>query len=143
MMIEGLSPRDFAGFFLMALVCSAFAGCATPAEMRTRPPEFELKSNFPAKTVSICIADGWESAGPLGGSVPVNMRPIEGGYTVSWRNGVWGHTGMLVDVKDTLNGSLTRYFKNMVIGEGAFDKIVVDCQNPTRSHNPGEIDGVR
>ena len=119
-------------FFLLSLAAAALNGCATPAEMRMRPPELEVKSTFPSKSVSMCIADRWENAGPFGGTIPVNMRPIDEGYSVSWRNEIYGHTGMLVDVKDTLDGSLTRYFKNMVIGEGAFDQIVIDCQDPTK-----------
>lgn len=114
----------------LLLLAAALSACATPAEMRQRSPEMELKSTLTSKSVSICIADRWESA--CAGTTPINMRPIEGGYTVSWRNEVYGHTGMLVDVKDTLDGSLTRYFKNMVIGEGTFDQIVIDCQYPTK-----------
>ena len=119
-------------FFILSLIASTLSACATPAEMRQRAPELEFKSTFPSKTVAICIADRWENLSWVGGTIPVNMRPTNDGYTVSWRNEAWGHTGLLVDIKDTTDGSLTRYFKNMVLGEGTFDQVVIDCQDPKK-----------
>ena len=114
---------------LFIVVATAYlCGCATPADMRTRVPSLELTSNHPAKPVAICISDRWENLGVFGGTIPVNMRPTSDGYTVSWRNEAWGHTGLLVDVNDTSTGSITRYFKNVVLGEGSFDNAVKECQ---------------
>lgn len=118
---------------LSCLMATALSGCATPAEMRQRTPDLELKSTFPSKEVSTCIADRWENLSWVGGTIPINMRPIEGGYTVSWRNEAWGHTSLLVDVKDIPEGSFTRYFKNAVLGEGTFDEAVKNCQDPKKT----------
>jgi hypothetical protein len=103
-------------------------GCATPADLRTKTPSLELTSSRPAKPVAICIVERWENFGILGTTIPVNMRPTTDGYTVSWRNEAWGHTGLLADVSDVLNGSTTRYFKNLVLSEGSFDNAVKECQ---------------
>lgn len=113
------------------LPCAAtilLLGCATPADLRTRAPALELTSSRPAKPVAICIADRWENLGIFGGTIPVNMRPTTNGYTVSWRNEAWGHTGLLADINDVEAGSTTRYFKNAVLGEKSFDNAVVECQ---------------
>jgi hypothetical protein len=104
------------------------AGCATPSDMRSAPPSAEYRSDRPSKDVAICIADRWESSGGLGATVPIKMRPTSTGYTVSVRNDAWGHTAMMVDVDDNGPGARTTYFKQLVLGEGAFDKIVAECQ---------------
>lgn len=116
--------------FVLLLVASTLSACATPADIRKQPPEMELKSALPAVTVSTCIATKWENAGPLGGTFPINMHPIEGGYTVAW---VAPRTMVFADVLNTVDGSITRYFKNMVIGAGAFDQIVIGCQKSTEA----------
>lgn len=103
-------------------------GCATPADLRTHAPALELTSSRPAKPVAICITDRWENLGIFGGTIPINMRPITNGYTVSWRNEAWGHTGLLADINDVADGSKTHYFKNAVLGEQSFDKAVIECQ---------------
>lgn len=104
-------------------------GCATPANMRLESPALELSSFKPAKSVSVCIAERWENLGVLGTTVPVNVRPSESGYVLSWQNDVTKHTALLVDVNETETGSVTRYYKNLVLGEGQFDQAVKDCQN--------------
>jgi len=123
-------------FLLSIVVTTTLAGCATPAEMRKQSPELELKSSLPAKTVSTCIADHWENLSLVGQTIPINMRPIENGYTVYWRNESSGHTMVLVDVTDIAEGSLTRYFTNSIL-RGACDKVVIDCQDPTKKTTGG------
>ena len=88
----------------------------------------ELRSALPAKAVAICIFSRWENADGFG-SVPAAMEPVDGGYAVSWQNETFGYTMLLADVKETLDGSITRYYKQMVIATGQRDQDVTDCQN--------------
>jgi hypothetical protein len=124
---------QFSRLFVLSFLISTLSACATPSEMRQQAPELELKSNLAAKSVSICIADRWENNGTFGAPVIVNMRPIEGGYTVEWINGFDHRVFLLVDVKDTLDGSLTRCYKGVVLGGASFTQIVIDCQDPKKS----------
>lgn len=102
--------------------------CATPGEMRSTTAAGVYESKRSAKEVAICIADRWENSGWFNTTVPVNMRPTKTGYTASLRNDGLGHTQLLVDVEDVGSGSKTKYFKNLVIGEGTFDLAVTNCQ---------------
>lgn len=113
---------------LLAVPALTLIGCATPAAMRERGAQQEITSKKSAQMVAMCIVDRWENLGVFGGTVPVNMRPIQNGYSVSWRNPSTSHTGLMVDVTDQMHGSKTKYYKNVVIGEGAFDNAVVECQ---------------
>lgn len=109
-------------------ITSILVGCATPSEMRLTQPSAEYRSKRSAKDVAICISDRWENSGGLGTTVPVKMRPTITGQTVSIRNDAWGHTPLMADIDDDGAGSRTRYFKKLVLAEGTFDKIVLECQ---------------
>jgi hypothetical protein len=113
----------------LLLAAVLVAGCATPADMRARKPDFEAHSNRSAKEIAICVADRWENSGPFGGSIPVTLRPTETGFTVSWRNEVLGHTGMLVDIDEVSSGTRTRFFKSAVLGEEKYLVAVQECQS--------------
>jgi hypothetical protein len=119
------------GFVLLAATVLLF-GCATPDNMRKRPPSLELTSSRSANRVAICIAGRWAHAtewGPLAG-YPINTRPIEGGYSVSAiaHNLFETSTGALADIKDAPHGSTTRYFKNGIGADEPFDNAVKECQ---------------
>ena len=119
------------GFVLLAAIVLLF-GCATPDDMRKRPSSLERTSSRSANRVAICIAGRWAHTtewGPLAG-YPINTSPIEGGYSVSAiaHNLFEPPTGALADIKDTPNGSATRYFKNGIGTDESFDKAVKECQ---------------
>lgn len=101
-------------------------GCTTPAGIREKPPIDQYQSSKSEKVVAMCIADKWESNGIFGSTLPVSMRPIAKGHTVSLS--ATGNTLLLVDVEDAQSGSKTSYFKGIVWGEASFDEIVKNCQ---------------
>lgn len=122
-------------FYRLGYVSSSFAvlvfstlliGCATPAEIRARTPHLEAKTPKTARDLVICVADKWESLG-MAGTVTVNVRPIQGGYSVSWNNQNTSHTGLLIDAVEGVGGTTVRYFKQMVLGEENFDAAVNTC----------------
>ena len=115
--------------FLSLAVLIALCACATPNEIRNGTPVMHIDSGMPAKDVALCIVTHWENSG-FGGTPNVTFRPTESGYTVAVRNEVVGSTQLLADIHETQSGSSTRYFKGAVLGEGAFDKAVSDCQQP-------------
>jgi len=114
--------RYLAGFAIIIL-----CGCATPNQMREGTPAATFSSTRTAKTVALCVAKRWENSG-YGGTPSVAFRPTETGFTVAVRNESVGSTQLLADIDDTQTGSETRYFKGAVLGEGAFDAAVKECQ---------------
>ncbi len=116
--------RYYAGSFLIIVI----VGCASPGTMRESAPSLRFTSTKSAQVVSMCIANRWENLGLFGASIPVNMRPIEHGFTISWRNPTLGQTALMVDVTDTEKGSESKYYKNIILAEGRFDAVVAECQ---------------
>lgn len=114
--------RIFAGFAIV-LLC----GCATPNQMREGASAAEFSSTKAAKTVALCVVRRWENSG-FGGTPSVMFRPTETGFMVAVRNETVGSTQLLADIDESPTGSRTRYFKGSVLGEGAFDTAIRDCQ---------------
>jgi hypothetical protein len=103
-------------------------GCATPAELREKGPVYVLTSKLTAKQVAACIASKWESASPLFGTQPVNMKIQKDGYSVALGN---EGTMFLVDVKELLGpggGSSTAFFKYRDPPVKIFEPHVTSCQ---------------
>ena len=117
--------------FGLTLLLSA---CASPSEMRAKPPAQVFTSSADAKSVAVCIANKWENLGVFGSTLPISMRPTMTGYTVSLVNPQSAQTQLLVDIDEATTGSITRYFKHIVLGEGAFDNALAACQSvPNRA----------
>jgi len=118
---------------VILLIVALLVGCATPEnDLRKRPASLELTSRHSADRVANCIAGRWKHAtefGPTGG-YPIDVSPIEGGYTVSAiaRNlfDIW--SGAFAYIENTPDGCTTRYFENGVDNEEAFDNAVKECQ---------------
>jgi hypothetical protein len=102
---------------MMVIIVAVLSGCvATNAELRQRPPTFDLASPKSAKDVATCVADAWENR-----LLDVRMRPIKDGYSVAWvsasnRGITTSLTALLVDVVEVESGSRSRYFRGNVIG---------------------------
>ncbi|MEC5215057.1 hypothetical protein RCH06_003634 [Polaromonas sp. CG_9.5] len=106
---------------------TAIAGCATPSELREKGPAYVLTSNISAKQVAACIASKWESASPLFGTQPVNMKIQKDGYSVALGN---EGTMFLVDVKELPGGgSSTAFFKYRDPPVKIFEPHVKSCQS--------------
>jgi hypothetical protein len=114
-------------FSAASLLFVAFiAGCATPAELREKGPAYVLTSKLSAKQVAACIASKWESASPLFGTQPVNMKIQKDGYSVALGN---EGTMFLVDIKELPNGgSSTAFFKYRDPPLKIFEPHVANCQ---------------
>jgi hypothetical protein len=95
--------------------------------MRSAGPSATYKSAKPARTVALCIVKRWENSG-YGGTPSVTFRPTETVFAVAVRNELVGSTQLLADISDEPSGSKTAYYKGAVLGEGQFDKAVMECQ---------------
>lgn len=113
--------------FAAVLAIFMLFGCSTPNQMREAAPAADFSSAKAAKTVALCVAQRWENSG-IGGTPSVTFRPTESGFMVAIRNEAIGSIQLLADIDDSPTGSRTRYFKGAVLGEGAFDAAVKDCQ---------------
>lgn len=114
-------------YFSVLFVILLIGGCATPAEMRTQMPVFEVQSLLPSKVVAICITDKWENSGFLGLTVPVHMRQTTTGYMVSIRD-AFNTTSLLVDIEDFGTGSKTLFYRNLSFGGADFIDSTKSCQ---------------
>ena len=112
----------------LLLAAMALVGCATPASLREAGSSLEFTSAKSANAVSICITDRWENINILGATAPVNMRPIENGFSVALRNEAWGKTDLLVDITDTGRGSQSKYYRSMDIAVSRYTTAVAECQ---------------
>ena len=112
---------------LIVLFLACLVGCATPEEMRSQPPVFEVQSPLPSKTIAICIANKWENSGFLGLTVPVHMRQITNGYMVSIRD-AYNTTFVFVDIEDFGTGSKTRFYRNRNYGLTDYVELTKACQ---------------
>lgn len=113
--------------YLTSIAIAILCGCATPNQMRESAPAATFSSTKTAKSIALCVAKRWENSG-YGGTPSVAFRLTETGFTVAVRNESVGSTQLLADIDDTHTGSETRYFKGVVLGEGAFDAAVKECQ---------------
>ncbi|MBF0329435.1 MAG: hypothetical protein HQL10_09785 [Nitrospirae bacterium] len=102
-------------------------GCSTPNQMREKTPDMEVTSSKPAQKVAACIANRWENLGVMGSTIPVNMKPTEDGYSVSWYNTTWEKTNIIADVKENKSGSVTRFYRAISMTE-RFEKAIKECQ---------------
>jgi hypothetical protein len=125
MIINIMESDKITSLLIGAIITIMMSGCATPQTTRQQNPAAHYQSSKSAKDCAVCIADKWENLALLGGTMPINMRPISNGYTLSIGT---ARTQLLVDIVDVVGGSETTYYKNFVIGEGSFDKAVESCQ---------------
>ena len=91
--------------------------------MRQRSPALELKSERGAKSLAVCIADKWENGSHFGGTIPINFRPVENGFTVSLTN----YPTFFVDVIETPTGSVVRFFHDSFMTLPEQEADVVKC----------------
>ncbi len=95
--------------------------------MRQSASELELRSSLSAKAVAICIFSRWKNADEYE-SLPVAIESVDGGFAVSWQNETFGYTMLIADVKDTQDGSITRYYKQMAFATRQRVQDLIDCQ---------------
>lgn len=58
------------------------AACATPNDLRKTTPDLKVESDRDAKSIAMCIANGWENTRAIGGASPVTLRETPKGYMV-------------------------------------------------------------
>ena len=100
------------------------ASCATPQAARDKGPVATYSSKKSAKDIASCVATAWESV--YGITNPVFVRQTAQGFTLQISYS--GNTMVVLDVDDVANGSVSKYFKGTVWGEGMWDKSVQECQ---------------
>jgi hypothetical protein len=106
---------------LVCVLGTAIIGCANPNQMRQRAPDLELKSERPAKSLAICIADKWENGSSIGGTYPITIRPLENGFTVS----ITTYPTLFADVIEMPTGSVVKFFRDAV--SPGFEDDIVKC----------------
>lgn len=119
--------------FLLQVFVLIIAGCATPADRRSNPPDIVTFSKKSAKEVAICIADIWENTKPFMqfSSPQVNTSLKLNGYSIIVTNiGGFGNTLTiaLADVTENQLESITKYYKMDFAGAGNYDQAVNECQ---------------
>lgn len=120
-----MSRHTAAGLAGIAAACT-IAACSTSAELRAEPPVATYTSARPAIDVATCITDKWERTW-MGTTMPVELRPASGGYTVLIRHPTFGHVWYLVDVAAQPGGSAVSYHKVTVPHQDPFDRDVAGC----------------
>lgn len=90
------------------------AGCASPSELRTQPPDLVAQTSRPPQAVAACITDAWDHIKVLGLNAEYSMRPLDNGLSLLIGNGT-GQPSLLVDIRP---GSLKGYTGSMGIMRG-------------------------
>lgn len=110
---------------LVALLVSIFSiGCASPNQLRQRPPDLELASAKDARLVATCITDRWGnySAEKI---TPVDMRSTAKGFAMTTDS--FGSLAPLIEVEEVGSGSSTRLYQLLPISD-SFRALLHDCQ---------------
>lgn len=106
------------------LAAALLAGCATPTQLRQRPPDLELSSAKDATTVASCIVDKWGnySGGKI---IPVDMRPAAKGFAMTTDG--FGSLAPLIDVQAMESGSTTQLYQLLPVSD-SFKAMLKGCQ---------------